>query len=39
MRIEALLEPEPIGLEGHVFNPDELARYIRGEEAVFRREV
>ena len=38
-RIEALLEPEPIGLEELVFNPDELARYIRGEEAVFRREV
>jgi predicted hydrocarbon binding protein/KaiC/GvpD/RAD55 family RecA-like ATPase len=39
MRIEALLEPEPIGLEERVFNPDVLARYIRGDEAVMRREV
>jgi len=38
-RIEALLEPEPIRLEELVFNPDVLARYIRGEEAVVRREV
>jgi predicted hydrocarbon binding protein/KaiC/GvpD/RAD55 family RecA-like ATPase len=38
-RIEALLEPEPIGLEKLVFNPDALARYIRGGEAVIRREV
>jgi len=38
-KIEALLEPEPIGLEELVFNPDVLARYIRGEEAVMRREV
>jgi KaiC/GvpD/RAD55 family RecA-like ATPase len=39
IRIEALLEPEPIGLEERVFNPDELARYLRGDEAVLRREV
>jgi KaiC/GvpD/RAD55 family RecA-like ATPase len=38
-RIEALLEPEPISLEELVYNPDELARFVRGEEAVFRREV
>jgi predicted hydrocarbon binding protein/KaiC/GvpD/RAD55 family RecA-like ATPase len=38
-RIEAPIEAEPIGLEELVFNPDELARYVRGEEAVFRREV
>jgi predicted hydrocarbon binding protein/KaiC/GvpD/RAD55 family RecA-like ATPase len=39
MRIEALLEPEPIGLEERVFNPDALARFLRGKEAVVRREV
>jgi predicted hydrocarbon binding protein/KaiC/GvpD/RAD55 family RecA-like ATPase len=39
IRIEALLEPEPISLEERVFNPDELARYIRGGEAAIRREV
>jgi len=39
MRIEALLEPEPIGLEERVFNPDALARLLRGEEAVMRIEV
>jgi len=44
MRIEASLEPEPIGLEERVFNPDVLGRYIRRmsevrDEAVFRREV
>ena len=38
-RIEAPLEPEPIGLEERVFNPDELARFLRGKEAVMRREV
>jgi predicted hydrocarbon binding protein/KaiC/GvpD/RAD55 family RecA-like ATPase len=38
-RVEALLEPEPIRLEELVFNPDVLARYIRGKEAVMRREV
>jgi predicted hydrocarbon binding protein/KaiC/GvpD/RAD55 family RecA-like ATPase len=38
-RIEASLEPEPISSEEVVFNPDVLARYIRGEEAVVRREV
>jgi KaiC/GvpD/RAD55 family RecA-like ATPase len=38
-RIEALLEPEPIGLEERVFDPDALARILRGEEAVLRREV
>jgi predicted hydrocarbon binding protein/KaiC/GvpD/RAD55 family RecA-like ATPase len=39
MRIEALLEPEPIGYEELVFNPDALARYMSGKEAVLRREV
>jgi predicted hydrocarbon binding protein/KaiC/GvpD/RAD55 family RecA-like ATPase len=39
IRIEASLEPEPIGVEERVFNPDALARYVRGDEAVFRREV
>jgi predicted hydrocarbon binding protein/KaiC/GvpD/RAD55 family RecA-like ATPase len=38
-RIEAPIEPEPIGLEERVFNPDLLARYMRGDEAVMRREV
>ena len=43
-RIEASLEPGPIGYEEFVFNPDVLARYIRGlremrDEAVLRREV
>ena len=39
IRIEALLEPEPIGLEERIFNTEELARYIRGDEAVMRRAV
>jgi predicted hydrocarbon binding protein/KaiC/GvpD/RAD55 family RecA-like ATPase len=39
IKIEALLEPEPIGLEERVFNPDMLARFLRGKEAVMRREV
>jgi predicted hydrocarbon binding protein/KaiC/GvpD/RAD55 family RecA-like ATPase len=39
IRIEASLEPEPIGLGERVFNPDALARYLRGDEAVMRREV
>jgi predicted hydrocarbon binding protein/KaiC/GvpD/RAD55 family RecA-like ATPase len=38
-KIEALLEPEPIGLEERVFDPDVLARFLRGDEAVMRREV
>jgi len=38
-RIEALLEPEPIGLEERVIDPDALARFLRGKEAVVRREV
>jgi len=38
-RIEASLEPEPIGLEERVINPDVLARFIRGDKAVMRREV
>jgi len=38
-KIEASLEPEPIGLGERVFNPDELARFLRGKEAVARREV
>jgi predicted hydrocarbon binding protein/KaiC/GvpD/RAD55 family RecA-like ATPase len=39
IRIEASLEPEPIGLEERVFNLDVLARFLRGDEAVMRREV
>jgi len=39
-KIEASLEPERIGLEERVFiNPEVLAAYIRGDEAVMRREV
>jgi predicted hydrocarbon binding protein/KaiC/GvpD/RAD55 family RecA-like ATPase len=38
-RIEAPIEAERIGLEERVFNPDILARYFRGDEAVMRREV
>jgi len=38
-RIEASLEPEPISLEERVFNTEELAAFIRGDEAVLRREV
>jgi len=38
-RIEVPIEPERIRLEEIVFNPDVLARYIRGEGAVMRREV
>jgi predicted hydrocarbon binding protein/KaiC/GvpD/RAD55 family RecA-like ATPase len=39
IRIEASLEPEPIGLEERVFNPDVLARFLRGDKALMRREV
>jgi predicted hydrocarbon binding protein/KaiC/GvpD/RAD55 family RecA-like ATPase len=38
-RIEVSLEPEPIGLEERVINPDVLALFIRGDKAVVRREV
>jgi predicted hydrocarbon binding protein/KaiC/GvpD/RAD55 family RecA-like ATPase len=38
-KIEVPIEPERIGLEERVFNPDMLARYIRGDEAVMRKEV
>jgi len=38
-KIEAPIKPERIRLEELVFNPEVLARYIRGDEAVFRREV
>ncbi len=38
-RIEVPIEPERIGLEGRVFDPEVLAAYIRGDEAVMRREV
>jgi predicted hydrocarbon binding protein/KaiC/GvpD/RAD55 family RecA-like ATPase len=37
--IEAPIKPERLRLEERVFNPDVLARYIRGDEAVMRREV
>jgi predicted hydrocarbon binding protein/KaiC/GvpD/RAD55 family RecA-like ATPase len=39
IRIEASLEPEPISLEERVIDPDVTARFIRGKEAVARREV
>jgi KaiC/GvpD/RAD55 family RecA-like ATPase len=38
-RIEAPIEAERIGLEERVFNPDVLARFLRGDKAVMRREV
>jgi len=38
-RIEASLEPEPIGLEERLIDPDVLARFVRGDKAVLRREV
>jgi predicted hydrocarbon binding protein/KaiC/GvpD/RAD55 family RecA-like ATPase len=38
-RIEAFLEHKPISLEERVFNPEALARFLRGKEAVVRREV
>jgi predicted hydrocarbon binding protein/KaiC/GvpD/RAD55 family RecA-like ATPase len=38
-RIEVPVEPERIGLEERVFNPSVLARVLRGDEAVMRREV
>jgi predicted hydrocarbon binding protein/KaiC/GvpD/RAD55 family RecA-like ATPase len=38
-KIEVPIKPERIGYEECVFNPDVLAPYIRGEEAVFRREL
>jgi predicted hydrocarbon binding protein/KaiC/GvpD/RAD55 family RecA-like ATPase len=38
-KIEVPIEPERIGLEERVFNPDMLARYIRGDEAVMRMEI
>jgi predicted hydrocarbon binding protein/KaiC/GvpD/RAD55 family RecA-like ATPase len=38
-KIEAPIEPEPIGLEERVFNPGVLARVLRGDEAVMRKEV
>jgi predicted hydrocarbon binding protein/KaiC/GvpD/RAD55 family RecA-like ATPase len=38
-RIEASLEPEPIGLEERVFNPETLTAYLRGDQAVMRATV
>jgi predicted hydrocarbon binding protein/KaiC/GvpD/RAD55 family RecA-like ATPase len=38
-KIEVPIEPERIGLEERAFNPDMLARYIRGDEAVMRMEI
>jgi predicted hydrocarbon binding protein/KaiC/GvpD/RAD55 family RecA-like ATPase len=38
-RIEASIEPERIRLEERIFNPEGLAAYIRGDEAVMRREI
>jgi predicted hydrocarbon binding protein/KaiC/GvpD/RAD55 family RecA-like ATPase len=38
-RIEVPIEPERIGLEERVFNPNNLARYLRGDKAVMRGEV
>jgi len=37
--IEAPIKPEQIGLEERIFDPEVLAAYIRGDEAVMRREV
>jgi predicted hydrocarbon binding protein/KaiC/GvpD/RAD55 family RecA-like ATPase len=39
IRLEASLEPEPISLEERVIDPDALTRFLRGKEAVVRREV
>jgi predicted hydrocarbon binding protein/KaiC/GvpD/RAD55 family RecA-like ATPase len=39
IRLEALLEPEPIGLEERIIDPDVLARFLRGDKALMRREV
>jgi predicted hydrocarbon binding protein/KaiC/GvpD/RAD55 family RecA-like ATPase len=39
VRIEAPIELEPIGLEERVFNPEMLTAYLRGDQAVMRREV
>jgi predicted hydrocarbon binding protein/KaiC/GvpD/RAD55 family RecA-like ATPase len=38
-RIEIPIEPERIGLEERVFNPDMLARFLRGDKTVMRREI
>jgi predicted hydrocarbon binding protein/KaiC/GvpD/RAD55 family RecA-like ATPase len=38
-RMAVPLEPERIGLEERVFNPDVLAGYIRGDETVMRMET
>jgi predicted hydrocarbon binding protein/KaiC/GvpD/RAD55 family RecA-like ATPase len=38
-RIEAPIKPEQISLEERIFDPEVLAAYIRGDEAVMRREV
>jgi len=37
--IEAPIKPERISLEERIFDPEVLAAYIRGDEAVMRREV
>jgi predicted hydrocarbon binding protein/KaiC/GvpD/RAD55 family RecA-like ATPase len=39
IRIESSLEPEPIGLEERVIDPDVLVRFLRGDEALMRGEV
>jgi len=38
-RIEAPIEPERIGLEERVINPDMLARFLRGDKTVMRKEI
>jgi predicted hydrocarbon binding protein/KaiC/GvpD/RAD55 family RecA-like ATPase len=38
-KIEVPIEPERIGLEERIFNPDMLARYIRGDKTVMRMEI
>jgi predicted hydrocarbon binding protein/KaiC/GvpD/RAD55 family RecA-like ATPase len=38
-RIKVPIEPERIGLEERIFNPDMLARFLRGDEAVMRMEI
>jgi len=38
-KIEVPIEPERVGLEERVFNPDMLAQHIRGDKTVMRMEI
>jgi predicted hydrocarbon binding protein len=38
-KIEVPIEPERIGLEERVINPDMLARFLRGDKTVMRKEI